>query len=90
MQHRKRKSETHEVDAIPPISERAVKDLREKTAIFKASGETAERKGYEVIVTRASDMRWLVEVSPAEAEHGQLAKGVTVDSVEVLEEAGKE
>ncbi|KAH8032040.1 hypothetical protein HPB51_022788 [Rhipicephalus microplus] len=48
------------------------------------------RKGYEVIVTRASDMRWLVEVSPAEAEHGQLAKGVTVDSVEVLEEAGKE
>ncbi|KAH7940094.1 hypothetical protein HPB52_021777 [Rhipicephalus sanguineus] len=48
------------------------------------------KRGYEVIMTRASDMRWVVEVSPAGTTHKQVTEGVAVDSVEVFEEAGTE
>lgn len=48
------------------------------------------RKGYEVVMTRTSDMRWRVEVSRAAAKRDQVTEEVAVESVEVLQDPGTE
>ncbi|KAL1442966.1 hypothetical protein MTO96_030498 [Rhipicephalus appendiculatus] len=69
---------------------RACASCRYQRKLIQNQMGRRRRKGYEVIMTRTSDMRWVVEVSPAGAKREEVAEGVGVDSVETSEEAGKE
>lgn len=57
---------------------------------WKKNQMLKKRKGYEIVMTRTSDMRWRVEVSTTDAKRGQMVEEVAVDSMEVFQEPGTE